>query len=106
MSAACTRTVTLLASATEAAAGAAMVGARSVLATTMVALEEPDSALPAVKVTVYEPALLYVGVQVSVPVVSPGPGVKTALLPAGSLERFALSELSGCPPRSAGRTAS
>src|SRR5436190_813793 len=58
MSAACTRTVTLLASATEAAAGAAMVGARSVLATTMVALEEPDSALPAVKVTVYEPALL------------------------------------------------
>jgi hypothetical protein len=52
MSPACTVTVTGFASSTAAVAGAAMVGARSVLLTVITVLAEPESALAAMNVTV------------------------------------------------------
>ena len=43
---------------------------------------------------------MYVGVQVSVPAVFPGPGVNTALLPAGRPERSAVRDAIGSPSSS------
>src|SRR6185295_1064016 len=65
-----------------AVAGALTTGGRSASSTVIAVLAVPGRALVAVKVAVCAPASPAPGVQVRVPVVFPGPGVKAA--PAGS----------------------
>ena len=60
---------------TEAEAGAVTVGARSTLFSVTAVDAVPESAFVAVKVTVYEPACVNVGVHEKVPEVLPAPAV-------------------------------
>ena len=85
-------------SSTVAVAGAVITGGWS---TVMAVVAEPEAALAAVKRTVKGPAAWpAAGVQVSRPVVLPAPGVNTALLPAGSAERSAVSDVMASPSAS------
>ena len=99
-SAAVTSTVSGAFSAPDAVAGTVTTGGRSFSVTVIVVVAEPESALLAVKVTTYVPASLKPGVQLSVPLVLPAPGVKVA--PAGS--PVALSEAIASPSGSAAVT--
>src|SRR5437867_12297132 len=64
----------------------------------------PESASAAMKRTEYGPMWFEVGVQVSVPLLLSGLGENTALLPAGRLERSAVSEPTESPSGSAAVT--
>ena len=74
-------------SATDRDAGPAKTtGARSTLATVTAVAAEPDSALVAVMVTVYDPAWVNAGVQLNVPDVFPGPEVNVLPVAGGLLD--------------------
>src|SRR5262245_53861894 len=72
----------------------------------MPVVAEPPNAFVAVNVTLYGWARLslVVGVHVSVPDVLRGPGVNTALFPAGSAETSAVSDVIASPSWSAAVT--
>src|SRR5262245_43902409 len=82
-------------SATLAVAGAVTTGARSVLVTVMVVVSEPESALLAVKMTLYVPVWEKFGVQLKVPLVLLGPEVNVAPGGRPDATRERIGSLSG-----------
>ena len=77
--------VRLVPSATDWVAGAVTTGARSTLLTVTTVDAEPESAFVAVKVTVYVPDCVNVGVHEKVPLVLPAPAVNVLPVVAGVL---------------------